>query len=115
MNIVTDVVLPIALAFIMFSLGLGLSISDFTRIFLKPKDKIAYLSPSYAMYIVYSKIFNLNLISIPYDKNFKLDKAKLIKTIKSGIKVLFIPNPNQPIEDNLSLKDFKTLAKICKK
>ena len=38
MNIITDVVLPIALAFIMFSLGLGLSISDFTRIFLKPKE-----------------------------------------------------------------------------
>ena len=32
MNIVTDVVLPIALAFIMFSLGLGLSISDFCGI-----------------------------------------------------------------------------------
>ena len=38
MNIVTDVVLPIALAFIMFSLGLGLSINDFTRIFVKPKE-----------------------------------------------------------------------------
>ena len=38
MNIVTDVVLPIALAFIMFSLGLGLSISDFARIFIKPKE-----------------------------------------------------------------------------
>ena len=40
MNIITDVILPIALAFIMFSLGLGLSISDFTRIFLKPKEFI---------------------------------------------------------------------------
>jgi len=38
MNIATDVVLPIALAFIMFSLGLGLSISDFARIFIKPKE-----------------------------------------------------------------------------
>ena len=38
MNIVTDVVLPIALAFIMFSLGLGLSLTDFTRIFTKPKE-----------------------------------------------------------------------------
>ena len=38
MNIVTDVVLPIALAFIVFSLGLGLSISDFSRIFVKPKE-----------------------------------------------------------------------------
>jgi Predicted Na+-dependent transporter len=40
MNIITDVFLPIALAFIMFSLGLSLSISDFTRIFLKPKEFI---------------------------------------------------------------------------
>ena len=40
MNIVTDVILPIALAFIMFSLGLGLSLNDFTRIFSKPKEFI---------------------------------------------------------------------------
>ncbi len=38
MNLITDVVLPIALAFIMFSLGLGLSVKDFTRIFVKPKQ-----------------------------------------------------------------------------
>jgi len=30
--------LPIAIAFIMFSLGLNLKISDFTRIFIQPKD-----------------------------------------------------------------------------
>ena len=34
MGIVTDVILPLSLAFIMFSLGLGLSINDFTRVFL---------------------------------------------------------------------------------
>ena len=38
MNIVTDIILPIALAFIMFSLGLGLTITDFSRILLKPKE-----------------------------------------------------------------------------
>ena len=38
MGIITDVVLPLSLAFIMFSLGLGLSINDFTRVFFKPRD-----------------------------------------------------------------------------
>ena len=38
MGIVTDVILPLSLAFIMFSLGLGLSLSDFTRVFSKPRD-----------------------------------------------------------------------------
>ena len=38
MGIVTDVILPLSLAFIMFSLGLGLSLNDFTRVFFKPRD-----------------------------------------------------------------------------
>tara|TARA_B100000029_G_scaffold165600_1_gene161800 strand:- start:2793 stop:3644 length:852 start_codon:yes stop_codon:yes gene_type:complete len=38
MNIVTDVILPLALAFIMFVLGLGLTGSDFLRVIKKPRD-----------------------------------------------------------------------------
>lgn len=36
-NVLIDVVLPLALAFIMFTLGLGLRIADFTRVFSIPK------------------------------------------------------------------------------
>ena len=38
MNAVTDIFLPLALAFIMFALGLGLTGADFLRVFKKPKD-----------------------------------------------------------------------------
>ncbi len=38
MGIVTDIFLPIALAFIMLSLGLGLTGADFLRIIRQPKD-----------------------------------------------------------------------------
>ena len=38
MGIVTDVVLPIALAFIMLSLGLGLTVGDFARVAKRPRD-----------------------------------------------------------------------------
>ncbi len=38
MGIITDVILPLSLAVIMFSLGLGLSLNDFTRVFFKPRD-----------------------------------------------------------------------------
>ncbi len=40
MGIVTDVILPLALAFIMFSLGLGLTVDDFARVARRPKDFI---------------------------------------------------------------------------
>ena len=38
MNIVTDLILPLALAFIMFALGLGLTGADFLRVIKQPKD-----------------------------------------------------------------------------
>ena len=38
MNIVTDVILPLALAFIMFVLGLGLTGADFLRVIKQPRD-----------------------------------------------------------------------------
>jgi BASS family bile acid:Na+ symporter len=38
MSIVTDIFLPIALAFIMFALGLGLTWADFLRVLKQPKD-----------------------------------------------------------------------------
>ena len=38
MGLITDVVLPLALAFIMFSLGLGLTIGDFVRVVQQPRD-----------------------------------------------------------------------------
>ena len=40
MGIVSDIVLPIGLALIMFALGLGLTISDFIRIVKAPRDFI---------------------------------------------------------------------------
>ena len=38
MNYITDVILPLALAFIMFTLGLGLSLADFMQIIKNPKN-----------------------------------------------------------------------------
>jgi len=38
MNYITDVILPLALTFIMFTLGLGLSLADFIQIVKNPKN-----------------------------------------------------------------------------
>ena len=43
MGLISSVFLPLALAFIMFSLGLNLKISDFSRIFTQPKDLLTGL------------------------------------------------------------------------
>ena len=42
--ILVDVALPLILAFIMFTLGLGLRIDDFTRVFVQPKSFVTGLA-----------------------------------------------------------------------
>ena len=44
MGTISNIFLPLAIAFIMFSLGLGLKLSDFTKIFSQPKDVLVGLS-----------------------------------------------------------------------
>ncbi len=55
MGIVTDVVLPLALAFIMFALGLGLTFADFSRVAARPRDFIVGAA---------SQIFLLPLVAL---------------------------------------------------
>ena len=65
MNFVTDIFLPLALAFIMFALGLGLTGADFLRVIKQPKDFIVglicqlILLPIIAFILI--KIFNTPL------------------------------------------------------
>jgi len=60
MNFVTDVILPLALAFIMFTLGLGLSVSDFTNVFRKPKNFLIGLISQ----LIFLPIVGLTLVII---------------------------------------------------
>ena len=100
----------------LLSSGIDGSLKSIIEIFLKKGDKVSFIEPSYAMYGVYSKIYKLKAKVIDYDNNnLKLNKKKIYRLIRNGIKVLFLPNPNQPIEDNFSLSEITKLCKLCKK
>ena len=60
MNFITDVILPLALAFIMFTLGLGLSVSDFSKVFRKPKNFLIGLVSQ----LIFLPIVGLTLVII---------------------------------------------------
>lgn len=101
---------------ILISAGSDGSLKSIFEIFLSPNDKVAVLSPTYAMYEVYSKVFKIKLFKINYKDNFKLNKRELFETInKKKIKILFLPNPNQPVEDIISINEMKKICKICYK
>lgn len=104
---------------IMFSHGSDGCIKNIFEAFTEKDQKIITLSPTFAMYDIYPKIFNLKQIKINYEysKNGpKLNFKNLIKRIKSEKPKLFcIANPNSPtgtIMENIKMIE---LIKTCRK
>ena len=96
---------------ILITSGIDGGIKTLFEIITEPGDLIGVLSPTYAMYGVYSKIFQTELFEVSYSQNnLKLEEKKLEELINKKPKIIFIPNPNQPIEYNLEIEQIKEIA-----
>ena len=99
---------------ILLTSGIDGSIKNILEVLCNPGSNIAVFSPTYAMYQVYCDIFRLNLTPITYDNKYKLSDKDLENFLTNKPDILFIPNPNQPIESCLTLQELKSLAIRCK-
>ena len=79
------------------------------------KSNIIFPTPTFALYPVYCKMFNIKIKNISYDLNYNLKLDNILQLIDNNTAVIFIPNPNMPIEGMLKYKDILKLAKICNK
>ena len=80
----------------------------------EPGDRVGVPGPTYAMFYVYNKIFDTQLTQINYDSyTLKLKWDELDTFIESKPDILFIPNPNQPVEDPLSINQIAEISRRC--
>jgi len=78
-------------------------------------DNIIFPSPTFAMYPVYSKMFNLEHRIVGYKNNYQMNIDQLINYIDNKTIFVFLPNPNVPIEGILNLDQISEVAKYCLK
>ena len=71
--------------------------------------------PTFAMYEIYSKMYDLKLKKYKYNKDYKLDFNSLLKLVDKNTSLIIIPNPNVPIEGIINLDQIEKIIKICKK
>ena len=96
---------------ILLTSGMDSGIRTLWEIMTEPGDHVGVPGPTYAMYYVYSKLFQTKLTQIDYiPETLKLNWKQLNEFIDSKPMMLFIPNPNQPIEDPLSLDQIAGIA-----
>ncbi len=81
-------------------------------------DLVGVVTPTYAMYQVYAKLFQVNLCEIGYSDKLEFNFEQFDEFLAKNPTMFFLPNPNQPIESSFTLAQLeefaqKTLAANC--
>ena len=95
--------------------GVSGAIKSLMEVYTIPKKtNIIFPNPTFAMYPVFTKMFDVKSIKIPY-VNYDLDFKQMINSTNKKTSLVFLPNPNNPIEGALSIKKIKKILKKCEK
>jgi histidinol-phosphate aminotransferase len=78
--------------------------------YVRPGDSIVFPDPTYAMYEIYSQIFQAQARTIPYTKDMKFDVDLMLEYIKEKPRIVAIANPDQPTGSTLSESTIRKLA-----
>lgn len=96
---------------IILTSGIDGAIKTLFEVMTSPGDVVGILSCSYAMYKVYSMLFQVSLHEVGYKRDFTLNFDELDTLLNQKPTILFVPNPNLPIETALSLNELADIAK----
>ncbi len=108
----------VAEAEILLTSGIDGGLKTLFEIMTEPGDLVGVVSPTYAMYKVYAKLFQVNLEEINYLPDMSFNQAGFESFMAKKPTMFFLPNPNQPIESAFNVKQLeqfaqKTLAQNC--
>lgn len=97
----------------------GSGIEEFIRtlFFLccDPGQKAVVLWPSCAMFDIYAEVFGVDLIRIRTEPSKHLmSMSALMCMIPTDVRLVFIPNPGQPVETYFNNEELSRLAAACR-
>ncbi len=64
--------------------------------YIGPGDRVVFPEPSYAMYQVYSRVFQAETVKLDYGADRRLDLERFLALIGEGARLVCIANPDQP-------------------
>ena len=98
---------------IYLSAGSDAGIKAVYEVYVDSEDEVIVIHPTYAMYYVYSKMFNAQLIKIDFDEKLFLPPERIIDKISPATKLVCIANPNSPTGTVLVIKDLERIIKVA--
>ncbi len=79
--------------------------------YVRPGDHVLFPEPTYAMYAIYTRIFQAQAHVVDYDSSLSLDIRSILNLLHQyRPRILAIPNPDQPTGATLSEGNLRQLA-----
>lgn len=94
--------------------GISGAIKSLIETIAQPGNNIIFPVPTFALYPVYCQMHNVKYRTVGYIKGYKLDKEALLQAIDDNTCLVFLPNPNVPIEGTMDLCEIEEIALACK-
>lgn len=85
--------------------------------FTSPGGKIVGVTPTYAMFDVYSKMYGREFIPVAYTEDLEMPVDRILDKMTPEIQLLILLNPNNPVGNTYSEEEFLKIleqAKQCR-
>lgn len=77
--------------------GSSEGIRNIIHAFTSPGGSIVGVTPSYAMFDVYAKMYGRHFVPVPYPRDLRISTADVVAALDESTELLIIVNPNNPV------------------
>lgn len=94
--------------------GSSEGIRNIIEAFSSPSGKIVGVTPSYAMFEVYAKMYGRNFIPVHYTDELQMPVEKILEQMTPDVELLILVNPNNPIGNVYTDEEMQKVLRAAK-
>ena len=83
--------------------------------FVERGDRVLLVEPTYAMYRFYAELAGAKIVSACYDSEMQFPWRETLAALRKAPRVFFLPNPNSPTGNLLSLAELKKILRAARR
>lgn len=89
--------------------GTDEALSLVVNTFVEPADRVLLVEPTYAMYRFYSELAGARIVAPRYTGEMQFPWDRVMQELRTRPRVFFLPNPNSPTGNLLSLRELRRI------
>ncbi len=94
--------------------GVSGAVKSLMEALSRPGENVITPTPTFALYSVYARMWELEYRTVGYRNDYQLNLDQLYAALDDRTILVFLPNPNVPIEGTLQLDEIRALARRCR-